>query len=220
MEPEKGILLINKPSGISSFGCIREMRKILGIKKMGHAGTLDPRAEGLLIVGVGEGTKKLSGFIGLDKVYRAVVRLGMSTDTSDLDGEVTRQCLVQSIKEKDVVSALNSMIGNHEYEVSPYSALKRNGKRLYEYVREGKKPPVVTRDMEVYSYTLFSIEPKDGFVDVTVEFHVKSGVYIRSLAVALGEKLAVPSVLAHLVRTAIGPFSLHDATDLHLLTKK
>ncbi len=214
------IILVNKPRGMSSFDCIRILRPVLKVKKIGHAGTLDPRAEGLLILGVGSGTKKLTSYIGLDKEYEATIRLGVATDTGDLDGVVTEECVVSEVSQDAIVRALDTLVGEHEYEVPVYSAIKRNGKPLYKYVREGLPVPRVVRSMNVYSYVLIGVTRSHPYIDIQVTFHVASGVYIRSLAVAVGKILKCPAVLEKLVRTRVGDFSLEDAYPLSLLTKE
>lgn len=207
IEIPKDILLIDKPSGITSFDCIRILRKELGIKKMGHAGTLDPLASGLMIIGVETGTKKLTNYIKLPKKYIATIRLGIQTDTGDLEGKVVKESVIDAVSEDVVKSVIRDMQGTHRLSVPKYSAIKKRGKPLYKYAREGSEVEIPERDMVVRNTTLISVDVPD----VVVEFDVESGVYIRSLAEEVGKRLGVPATLAALRRTSIGEFSVEDA---------
>lgn len=206
------ILLIDKPKGITSFDCIRILRKELGIKKMGHAGTLDPLASGLMIIGVGTGTKKLTDYIKLPKKYIATIRLGIQTDTGDLEGNSIKEEAVDAVSEDSITSVIQDMKGTHKLSVPKYSAIKKKGKPLYKYAREGAEVEVPERDMVVRNATLLSIDVPD----IDVEFDVESGVYIRSLAEEVGKRLGVPATLAALRRTSIGEFSIEDAKKIRI----
>jgi len=153
---DKNLILIDKPKGITSFDVLRRLKKKLGVKKMGHAGTLDPRATGLLLVGVDEGTKQLKNLIGLPKVYIAEILLGVKTDTGDLDGKIIEKKDVPKISKKEIKGALESLLGDNIYEVSLYSAMKRKGKSLYKYAYEGKEVVKPKRVMTVYRANLKS----------------------------------------------------------------
>ncbi len=206
---DKNLLLIDKPTGITSFDVLRRLKKELGKVKMGHAGTLDPRASGLLLVGVGDGTKKLKELIGLPKVYIAEILLGKKTDTGDLDGEIVEEKKVPKLTEKEIVSALESMEGDHIYEVSLYSAMKRKGKPLYKYAREGKE---VIKPKRVMTVTRADLKTQVlNTCALIVEFEVGSGTYIRSLAEVLGEKLGTVATLQDLRRISIGDYKIKDA---------
>lgn len=201
------ILLIDKPSGITSFDVIRYLRKKMNIRKIGHAGTLDPLASGLLVIGYEEGTKVLAEIIGMDKEYEAVIRLGMQTTTADSDGELIKEEEIGSVPVENIHSALHKLLGEHILAVPVYSATKQGGEPLYKKVRRGDKVIVPRRAMIVYSYELLSYTHPD----VTVRFSVASGTYIRSLAEALGANLGTVAALTALRRTKIGQYCVEEA---------
>ncbi|MFC1623629.1 tRNA pseudouridine(55) synthase TruB [Patescibacteria group bacterium] len=210
---KEDLILIDKPKGITSFDVIRQLRRKLNIKKMGHAGTLDPNASGLMLIGVEKGTKKLKDLIGLDKTYIAEILLGKKTDTGDITGKVIEEKEIPELNEDAIKEVLKSLEGEQELEVSLYSAIKRKGKPLYKYARAGEKIEKPKRVMTVYSANL-----KSGVLDtppiVKVEFDVGSGTYIRSLAEELGERLGTVATLQNLRRTKIGNFEIKDAEKL------
>lgn len=214
------ILLIDKPAGMTSFDVIRQLRKRTGIKKFGHAGTLDPLATGLMIIGVEAGTKRLTEFIKLDKEYIAEIRIGESRSTGDLEGEVVDMVQAVILDEEMIKDAIAGLVGTNRLPVSAYSAIKIDGKPMYERAREAAKigelvKDVPFRDMVVYKAEYLGLreeESADGHrVTVKAKFHVGSGTYIRSLAEELGRRLGYPATLASLRRTQIGKFSLDDA---------
>lgn len=209
-----GILLIDKPVGISSFDVIRRLRKRLGIRKMGHAGTLDPLASGLMIIGVNEGTKKLNEYLKLDKEYMAEVKLGQRTSTGDLEGEVVEEKEVGEIEKEVVEQMVSSMVGTLELPVSAYSAIKQGGVPFYKKAREAERKgesipdsDLPRRSMKVYEAELIDIADKI----LRVRFKVGSGTYIRSLGEELGRRLGYPATLASLRRTKIGEFGVEEA---------
>lgn len=210
----ENIILIDKPKGITSFDVIRILRKEMGIKKMGHAGTLDPRATGLMIVGINDGTKKMQEFLKLDKSYDADILLGTSTDTGDLDGEITEVREIYDVEEDYVRSAVENFFGVYELPVPKYSAIKRSGKPLYKYARAGEEIEVPVKPMQIYKSKFVSLEEVEEGYLLRVKFDVASGVYIRSLVEHLGKFLDVPATLADLRRTKIGEFDLKSAKKL------
>jgi len=205
------ILLVDKPVGISSFDVIRRLRKELGIKKMGHAGTLDPLASGLMIIGVGQGTKKLTEYIKLPKEYVTDILLGESRSTGDMEGDILEEKEVSDISEKEIVDILHSMIGTLSLPVSAYSAIKKDGVPLYKRVRKGEKVEQPIRDMEVTEAAYLGHTCADGRCTVSVRFAVGSGTYIRSLGEEFGKRLGYPAVLKSLRRTKVGDFDIRDA---------
>jgi len=217
----KDILLIDKPAGITSFDVIRRLRKKLGMVKMGHAGTLDPMATGLMIVGVGEGTKKLKDYLKLPKVYEAEVMLGIKTDTGDKEGKILERLegeKAKRLQEGEIHKVLESLVGKIVLPVPKYSAIKVGGKRLYEKARKGEEFEPPKKDMEVLRLTSQGArEEKEGTV-LKFEVEVTSGTYIRSLAEEIGRRLGVPATLWNLRRTRIGPptggFRIEDAERL------
>lgn len=214
---DENIILVDKPKGITSFDVIRILRKKLGIRKMGHAGTLDPLASGLMIIGVNEGTKKMSEFLKLPKVYIADVLLGKKTDTGDLEGRVTEEAEVSKITEEKICKVVAGMVGKHSLSVPMYSAVKIGGRPLYKLARKKEKGGVLTeeeknitppvKEMDVLSARLLSISG----VTLKIEMEVSSGTYIRSLVEELGKRLGYPATLAGLRRTKIGGFLINDA---------
>lgn len=223
----KNLLLIDKSKGITSFDVIRQLRKKLGVKKMGHSGTLDPRASGLMLVGVGEGTKKLTDLIGLPKIYWAEILLGIKTDTGDFDpeypegggqgGKIIERKDASNLSQEQIEKALKSLVGDTVLEVSLYSAMKRKGKPLYKYVREGKEIIKPKRVMTVYLAELIEEKKlKTGFPTdlVNVKFEVGSGTYIRSLAEELGKRLETVATLQNLRRISIGDYEVKNAVKI------
>lgn len=205
------VLLIDKPKGVSSFDVIRTLRRTLGVRKMGHAGTLDPLASGLLIVGVGAGTKKLTEYLKLDKTYEAEIILGESRTTGDVEGELIAEKAVDSIDVAQVRAVLAGMVGNIVLKVPRYSAIKRDGEALYKKARRGDEFEAPVRTMQVHDAVLARIVPDTSRVHIHVWFSVGSGTYIRSLAEEVGRRLGVPATLGNLRRTRIGQYSLKEA---------
>lgn len=186
---------------------------------MGHAGTLDPLATGLMIIGVGAGTKKLTELVKLDKEYVAEVRIGESRTTGDLEGEVVESKKVEGLESETVGVALTALVGILELPVSAYSAIKVDGVPMYKRARKAEKTgEVVTeiplRQMRVDEAVLISYEIHKEWVVVTVRFIVGSGTYIRSLAEELGRRLGYPATLQNLRRTKVGEFDIKDAQTL------
>ena len=219
MELPDDILLVDKPKGITSFDVIRRLRRELDIKKMGHAGTLDPLASGLMIIGIGSGTKKLTEYIKLPKEYVAEIRLGEKRSTGDLEGEILEEKEVEEIDEKEVRNQLNDMVGTLTLPVSAYSAIKKGGVPFYKRARKAEKTgetitDVPVREMEISEVELQDISCADNRCVLVVRFAVGSGTYIRSLGEELGKRLGYPATLQNLRRTKIGEFDIKDARKL------
>lgn len=215
------LLLIDKPKGITSMGVIRVLRKQYNIKKMGHAGTLDPLATGLMLVGAGKGTKKLTELIKLDKEYIAEVLIGESRTTGDMEGEVIESKKVEGLKSEAVERVLGEMIGNLTLPVSAYSAIKIDGVPMYKRARRAEKTgdivtEVPVREMKVYEAELLSYMIVGERVVATIRFAVGSGTYIRSLAEDLGRRLGYPATLHNLRRTKVGEFDIKNAQPLEV----
>lgn len=207
---DKQVLLIDKPQGITSFDVIRRLRRQTGIFKMGHAGTLDPMASGLMIIGIEQGTKKLAEYLKLDKTYAAEITLGILTDTGDVTGNIVERKDVPTLSLSDISVCLRGMVGVLNLPVPLYSAIKKKGKPLYSYAREGRKVSVPVKKMVVLDAQLIG---KNGNV-ISVEFSVGSGTYIRSLAEEFGKRLGTVATLSELRRTSVGPFKVKDAQAL------
>lgn len=210
-----GFLLVEKPEGISSHDVIDYLRKVTEIKKIGHAGTLDPIATGLLIVGVGrEATKQISRFLKMDKEYEAVIRLGAVSDTFDREGKIEQKAISEIPSRERIEKAVKNFIGRHKQTPPVFSAKKIKGKKLYELARKGEKP--TPRPVEVEIYDIQILNYKWPLLEIKV--HCSSGTYIRSLAYDIGEKLGVGGYLENLTRTRIGNFKLEKAKDLKEIT--
>ena len=205
------ILLIDKPKGLSSFDVIRELRRRLGVRKMGHAGTLDPLATGLLLIGVGEGTKRLAELIGLPKTYRMAVLLGKRTSTGDSEGEILEARPVGTITEEAVTVVLAGMVGAIELPVPMYSAVKYRGQPLYRYARRGIRVPEKRRTTEIYGLTLSGIRADGGAPVLNIELTAAKGTYARAVAEEIGRRLGVPATVLELRRTRIGAYDVRNA---------
>mgnify|MGYP003297861205 CR=1 FL=1 len=209
-----GLIVLNKPLNISSHDAVFKVKKILKEKKVGHTGTLDPLASGILIICVGSATK-LSQYLTTDtKSYRAKIMLGLSTKTYDLEGEIEQECDV-NIQEDLIDKTIESFIGKSMQYPPLYSAIKKDGKKLYEYALKGEEVEVEPREIEVFSAKRISpITYENNKVLFEVDFNVSKGTYIRSIASDFGKKIGVPSVLAGLVRHECSGFTLEDACTL------
>jgi tRNA pseudouridine55 synthase len=209
-----GFLLVGKPEGISSFGVVAQVRRIIkdatGRKiKIGHTGTLDPAADGLLILVLGKYTKKAELFSKLDKVYEAEVTLGTVSTTADKEGRLTQKSTHQPT-ETEVKKALNTFVGEIVQTPPAYSAIKVGGQRAYKLARAGKEVKMEPRQATIHSLEKVVYEyPKLRFT-----VHVSSGTYIRSLAEDIGEKLATGAYLSNLRRTRVGQYEINKALNL------
>ena len=208
---EEDVLLVDKPKGISSFDVIRYLRRELGIKKIGHAGTLDPLATGLMVIGIGSGTKKLSNYIKLPKTYVATVVLGERSATGDAEGEIVEEKDVKDLPEKSILDEIDSFVGEIALKVPAFSAIKQGGEALYKKARRGETVDVPRKKMSVFSSKLISIEQKKNRIYLDVEWDVSSGTYIRSLAEELGRRIGYPARIEDLRRTKIDNFRVEDA---------
>jgi len=217
------LLLVDKPTGMTSFDVIRELRTRTGLKKFGHAGTLDPAASGLLLIGVGAGTKKLTDYIKLNKEYVTELALGERRDSGDLDGTIIETAVVDNLKEATARAELQKMTGSLRLPVSPYSAIKQDGVPMYKRARAAAKvgeliKTVPTRDMRVYEAEFLGLYQKAiAGVErpvVQARFLVGSGTYVRSLAEELGRRLGYPATVASLRRTKVGDFHVSQARKL------
>lgn len=208
------IILVDKPKGISSFGVIRELRRELGVKKMGHSGTLDPLATGLMIVCAGEKTKKLNDLIKLPKTYEAAILLGVKTDTGDLEGKIIEEKEVLGLDTDKVKKAAESLVGKITLPVPLYSAIKVKGKRLYKSARRGEKVSLPKREMEILNIEFKGLSKEGRHYIMEVVLDVKSGTYIRSIVEELGRRFGLPTVLSELRRTRIGGYKIEDVENI------
>lgn len=207
------ILSVDKPKEWSSFDVIRKLRGISPIRKMGHAGTLDPMATGLLIVLSGKATKLMNHFLGQDKEYEATIRLGQTTASWDAETEVLEESDATGVTDVDVEKALAAFRGDITQITPAYSAVKVEGERLYKKARRGERVKLPTRSVTIHSFEMLG---KEG-ADVDVRISCSSGTYIRSLAHELGVALGVGGHLVRLRRTRIGALMADDAWGVHEL---
>ncbi len=207
-----GFLFINKPPGPTSHDAIDQLRKITGIKQIGHAGTLDPFAEGLLLIGIGEATKLLRHYVGLDKTYEATLKLGATSDTQDKTGKIQETRHKQdTITKSKIQEVLKSFIGKQTQIPPMHSAKKIGGTRLYKLARQGKEVERKPVEIEIHNIKLLSFDK--GVLKIRCR--VSSGTFIRTLAEDIGKKLKTGAYLEELTRTAIGDFKLKDAVDMN-----
>lgn len=207
-----GILLVDKPQGITSHTAVSRARRALGTRKVGHAGTLDPMATGLLILGVGPSTRLLTHMVGLDKTYTATVALGAATTTDDAEGEVTTTTDASHLSEPDLVAPMAALTGDIEQVPSSVSAIKVDGERAYARVRAGEQVDLKARPVTVARFEVLAFRP-GAVAEADVVVDCSSGTYIRALARDLGAALGVGGHLTVLRRTRIGPFSVDGAPD-------
>lgn len=209
-----GILVIDKPAGMTSHDVVARVRRHLGTRRVGHAGTLDPMATGLLVLGIGRATRLLTYLVGADKEYLATIRLGASTTTDDAEGEVVARAEVGHLDAASIRAAMSDFTGSIMQVPSAVSAIKVQGKRAYARVRAGEEVELAARPVRVAEFTLLEIDEVDGMLDCQVRVACSSGTYIRALARDLGEALGCKGHVAALRRTRVGPFELTDAVPL------
>ena len=212
-----GVILINKEKGISSFGVVAKIRKILNIKKVGHTGTLDPEATGLLPILVGNGTKISKYLIEHDKTYIAKLKFGIKTDTADSEGEVIKKDNFKLDKkdEKLYIEIFNSFVGKMSQFPPKYSAIKVNGKKLYEYARENKDVEIKAREVEIYSIKILYINYDENEIDFEVS--CSKGTYIRTLCEDIAKKLETCGYMKELKRIRVNNFKIENSISLEEL---
>ncbi|MEN2737921.1 tRNA pseudouridine(55) synthase TruB [Microbacterium sp. X-17] len=212
-----GILPVDKPGGITSHDVVARARRALGTRKIGHAGTLDPMATGLLILGVGAATRLLTFLVGLDKTYTATVRLGVATDSDDADGEVTGETDAAGVERARIEAAMTALTGRIAQVPSTVSAIKVGGRRAYDLARAGEEVELAAREVVVSRFALLDLRPVGRALDLDVVVDCSSGTYVRALARDLGAALGVGGHLTALRRTRIGDFDVADAAGLDAL---
>jgi tRNA pseudouridine55 synthase len=208
-----GILNVNKPPGMTSFAVVSLVRKLTGVRRVGHAGTLDPIADGVLPICLGQATRVVEYIVGAPKAYRALIHLGAATDTYDIEGTVTATGDASAVSRQDVERELGRFAGDIPQLPPMYSALKHKGKPLYRYARAGKTVPREERLVTIYRLDLLRFEPPL----VEVEMEVGRGAYVRTLAHDLGERLGCQAHLQGLTRLRSGPFTVETAVGLDQL---
>ena len=209
-----GFALINKAPGITSHDVVTQARKRYGTKKVGHAGTLDPMATGVLVLGIGSATRLLQYVTDGTKKYEATIRLGQSTHTDDREGEVVATTNAAGISEDEIKSGIKNFIGKIKQKPSSVSAIKIDGKRAHQRVRDGEVVDIPARDVEVMDIEIANISIVGEFVDIQVTVTCSAGTYIRAIARDLGDLLKVGGHLTSLNRTLVSPFDISECTDL------
>lgn len=208
-----GVLVLDKPIGLTSHDVVQIIRRGTGIRRAGHTGTLDPRASGVLVVLIGPAVRLSEYVSASDKRYQATVRLGSTTDTFDAEGRVTSSMPIDDIQEEYFNEILQQFVGEMEQVPPPYSAVKVKGRKAYEMAREGEEVDLQPRIIHVYSLEVLEWAPPEAVIDV----YCSSGTYVRSLANDLGRALGVGAHLVGLRRTKSGRFTLRDAVPLRRL---
>ena len=213
-----GFINLYKPTEFTSHDCVSKVRKLINLKKVGHGGTLDPLATGVLPIAVGKATRLLQ-FLPETKVYRALIRLGMSTSTDDLEGEVVSTSSADHLSKEKIISVLDNFKGQIEQIPPMYSAIKKNGQKLYELARKGKSVEVTPRIVNIYQIIVLNFVPGE-FSEVEVEISCGSGTYIRAIARDLGNMLGVGGTLASLIRFESCGMKLEDAVSFEQINQQ
>lgn len=214
-----GIVVVDKPAGLTSHDVVARLRRFFGTRKVGHAGTLDPMATGVLVAGIERGTKLLAHLVADDKVYETTIRLGASTTTDDAEGDVVDTHDVAEVTEEAIRAAVSNLTGEIMQVPSKVSAIKIDGRRAHELVRAGEDVDIPARPVTIHAFELGEIRRHDGVIDVDARVHCSTGTYIRSLGRDLGAALGVGGHLIALRRHRVGSFTLDDARTLEELEK-
>ena len=213
----QGLILLNKPRDITSFGAVARIKRLAHEKRVGHTGTLDPMATGVLPILLGRASALSGLLLDADKRYTAGIKLGITTDTDDITGKILKKSSV-SVTADQLNDALLHFTGKISQRPPIYSAIKKDGVRLYALAREGKTAEIESRDIEIFTINLISPINSDNIFKIDV--HVSKGTYIRSLARDIGEYIGCGACLSSLERTFTGGFRLSDCADLETLTEE
>ncbi|MDQ3475399.1 MAG: tRNA pseudouridine(55) synthase TruB [Actinomycetota bacterium] len=213
-----GLTIVDKPQGLTSHDVVARIRRLAGTRKVGHAGTLDPMATGVLVIGLGRATRLLGYISGQDKAYAATIRLGVRTVTDDAEGEVTETSSTVDVGEDAIRAGLAALTGDIEQVPSSVSAIKVAGRRAYSRVRAGEEITLAARPVTVSALDLLAVRrPTSDLIDLDVTVECTTGTYVRALARDLGTGLAVGGHLTTLRRTRVGGFSIEQARTLEEL---
>ena len=216
-----GLVVVDKPAGLTSHDVVARVRRIAGTRRVGHAGTLDPMATGVLLLGVGRATRLLTYLVGCDKAYDATIRLGQTTVTDDAEGEVAGGSSAAAVTEQEVAAGLAALTGVIEQVPATVSAVKIDGRRAYARVRAGEQVELAPRTVTVSRLALAGwSRPTADLLDLDVEVDCSSGTYVRALARDLGRALGTGGHLTALRRTRVGPFTLAEAVTLDELASR
>jgi tRNA pseudouridine55 synthase len=219
-DPDPGLVIVDKPAGMTSHDVVGRCRRIFGTRKVGHAGTLDPMATGVLVVGIERATKILGLLTATDKSYAATIRLGQTTSTEDAEGEILQTISAAEVTDAQIEAAVTPLRGEIDQIPSAVSAIKVDGQRAYKLAREGQVVELAPRRVRIDRFKVLDVRRDGGFVDVDVEVDCSSGTYIRALARDVGTTLAVGGHLTALRRTRVGSYGLDEARTLDDLAEQ
>lgn len=212
-----GLVVVDKPAGMTSHDVVGRLRRIFGTKKVGHAGTLDPMATGVLVLGLERGTKFMAHMVTSGKSYSATIRLGAATTTDDAEGDVISTNNAAGVTRQAIDEQITALTGDIMQVPASVSAIKIDGKRAHQRVRDGEEVTIPPRPVTIHRFEVLDMRVDGEFVDLDVEVDCSSGTYIRSLARDLGAALSVGGHLTMLRRTAVGSFDLSKAQTLEQL---
>jgi tRNA pseudouridine55 synthase len=215
-----GLVIVDKPGGITSHDVVGRCRRIFGTRKVGHAGTLDPMATGVLVVGIERATKILGLLTVTDKSYAATLRLGQTTSTEDAEGEILQTISAGNVTDSQIEGAVAALRGDIAQIPSAVSAVKVGGQRAYKLAREGQTVELAARHVRIHRFDVLAVRRHDDIIDVDVEVDCSSGTYIRALARDVGDALQVGGHLTALRRTRVGRFGLDQARTLDDLAEQ
>jgi tRNA pseudouridine55 synthase len=218
--PDSGLVVVDKPAGVTSHDVVGRCRRIFGTRKVGHAGTLDPMATGVLVVGIERATKILGLLTATDKSYAATMRLGQTTTTEDAEGEVLQCVSADEVTEAQIEQTVAGLRGEIAQVPSTVSAIKVGGKRAYKLAREGQTVELAPRNVRIERFDVLAVRRVDGLIDVDVKVDCSSGTYIRALARDIGAALGVGGHLTALRRTRVGRLGLDEARTLDDLAEQ
>ena len=212
-----GLVIVDKPAGVTSHDVVSRVRRLAGTRKVGHAGTLDPMATGVLVLGVNRATRLLGHLTLTAKGYDATIRLGASTTTDDAEGEVVSNAPTGDLDEARIRPALAAMVGDIEQVPTAVSAIKVEGRRAYQRVRAGEDVELAARPVTIHALDVHEVRRVGELVEVDISVRCSSGTYVRAIARDVGAELGVGGHLGSLRRTSVGPFALDDARTLEQL---
>jgi tRNA pseudouridine55 synthase len=215
-----GLVIVDKPAGMTSHDVVGRCRRIFGTRRVGHAGTLDPMATGVLVIGIERATKILGLLTGASKSYAATVRLGQATSTEDAEGELLQEVSAEHLTEAAITSAIDGLRGDIMQVPSTVSAVKVGGQRAYRLAREGHSVELAARPVRIDRFEMLALQRHGQLIDLDVAVDCSSGTYIRALARDLGDALAVGGHLTALRRTRVGRFGLDQARALDELAEQ
>lgn len=220
MNTGSGLVIVDKPAGVTSHDVVSRVRRLAGTRKVGHAGTLDPMATGVLVLGVNRATRLLGHLTLTEKAYDGTIRLGASTTTDDAEGDLVSTASARGLDEARIRAGLASFVGDIEQVPTAVSAIKVEGRRAYDRVRDGEDVQLAARPVTIHQLEVHRVRPAGELVDVDVSVRCSSGTYIRAIARDLGAELGVGGHLGALRRTAVGPFALDHAHTLEQLAEE